>query len=134
MSQPMPVPRQRGDEPTELRPDQLHRRMRRLEYTQLHRLHRLLTRLMVERAIHGFGFEADTLGLHVDQVEDELEHSFAARWSRERPKLLLEEAKWWAEPHDQDRPVYECRTCRLLHSGFPDETIELPFPPRRDRD
>ena len=130
MSQPIPVPRQREDEPTEISPARLRRRMRQVEFDQLVRLHRLLTRLMIERAIHGYADEADTLGKHVEQVEDELE-AFGVAWSRRRPKLLLETATWWAEVHDQDRPAFDCRTCRLLHSGFPDQTIRLPFPPRR---
>ncbi len=121
MPQPNTVPRQQHHEPTELRPDLLRRRTADARYADLIGWHRLVTRGVVQRTIHGFAFESEVLAVQVVSIEEEIEHAFPVRWSRVRPRLLKEEAEWWGEWHDDD--VLDCRTCRLLNAGNLDEQM-----------
>jgi hypothetical protein len=85
--------------------------------------YRLLSRLVIERRKHHLPDDADTLARQVVLVEEELEHCYPGRWSRLHPRLLLEEAGWWAEDHDDD--LLSCRSCHLQNGMVPDR-IDLP--------
>lgn len=91
---------------------------------------RLLSRLVVERTKHHLPDDADTLARQAVLVEEELEHCFPTRWPQLHPQLLLEEADWWAEEHDDD--MLSCRACRL-QNGIASERIDVPLPRRPSR-
>lgn len=100
------VPRQRNRP----RPPLL-RHLREQDWRTLVGTYRLLSRLVVERSKHHQVDEADDYARQAKAVEEELERLFALRWPRRRPDLLLEQASWWGEPHEQD-PL-NCRFCQL---------------------
>jgi hypothetical protein len=103
------------------------RQQREQDWKTLVGTYRLLSRMVVERTKHHRPDDADTLAQQAVLVEEELEHCYPTRWPRLRPQLLLEEARWWAEEHDDD--VISCRACRLQH-GIASERIDVPAPRR----
>jgi hypothetical protein len=105
------------------------RQLREQDWKTLLGTYQLLSRLVVERAKHHLADDADTLARQAVLVQEELGHCYPARWPRLRPQLLLEEASWWAEEHDDD--VISCRACRL-QNGIAPEWINVP-PQRRGR-
>ncbi|WP_156118987.1 hypothetical protein [Modestobacter caceresii] len=118
-----PVPRQRNQS----RPPLL-RHLREQEWRTMVGTYRLLSRLIVERSKHHLVDEADDYARQATAVEEELERLFALRWARRRPNLLLEQARWWSEPHEDD-PL-NCRFCQLQIGNAPERTSLSPL--RRD--
>lgn len=114
------VPRQRGRS----RPPLL-RQLREQSWRTTVGTFRLLSRLVVELTKHHRIDEADDYARQATAVEEELEHLFPIRWARRRPELLLEQARWWAEPHDED--AVSCRSCQLRLGG-PSDRTSLPPP------
>jgi hypothetical protein len=105
------------------------RQLREQDWRTLIGTYRLLSRLTVERSRHHRIDEADTLARQAAAVEEELEHAYPFRWPRCRPALLLEQAAWWREPHNDD-PLH-CRTCQM-QAGMPGERIDLPVQRRTE--
>jgi hypothetical protein len=103
VARPVPGPRGRSRSP-------LLRQLREQDWRTLIGTYRLLSRLVVERSKHHLVDEADDCARQATAVEEELERLFAFRWARRRPELLLEQARWWAEPHEDD-PL-SCRSCQ----------------------
>ena len=116
---PRAVPRQRGRSTS-----QLLRQLREQDWRTLVETYRLLCRLVVEHTKHHQVDAADDVARQAATVEQELEDLFASRWARRRPDLLLEQARWWAEPHEADDQT--CRACQLLPADMSAVTSELP--------
>lgn len=112
------VPRQRGV-PRPLSARQLRER----DWATLVSTYRLLTRLVIERTKHRLPDDADTLAEQAVLVEEELEHRYPVWWPRAHPRLLLQEADWWAEEHDED--LLACRAC-WYQSGAGTDRIDIP--------
>ncbi|MQA35292.1 hypothetical protein [Modestobacter roseus] len=104
------------------------RQRREQDWKTLVGTYRLLSRLVVERTKHRFADSADTLARQAVLVEEELEHCYPTRWPRLHPQLLLEEAEWWAEEHDDE--VISCTACRL-QNGVAGDRLETLLPRRR---
>lgn len=88
---------------------------------------RLLSRLVVERTKHHLPDDADALARQAVLIEEELQNDFPTRWPLLHPQLLLEEATWWAEEHDDD--LLNCRSCQL-QNGIASERIDVTRPRR----
>ncbi|WP_141437061.1 hypothetical protein [Blastococcus aggregatus] len=86
-----------------------------------------MSRLVVERTKHRLPDDADALARQAVLIEAELEHDFPTRWPLLHPQLLLEEATWWAEEHDDD--LLSCRSCQL-QNGIASERIDVIRPHR----
>jgi hypothetical protein len=114
------VPLQRGTAPR-----LSSRQLREQDWATLVSTYRLLSRLVIERTKHVLPDDADTLAEQAVLVEEELEHSYPVRWPRLHPRLLLEEATWWAEDHDED--ILDCRAC-WYQGGMATERIYVPRP------
>jgi hypothetical protein len=106
----------------------LLRHLREQDWRTLVGTYRLLSRLAVERSKHHQVDEADDYARQARAVEEELERLFALRWARRRPDLLLEQACWWGESHEED-PL-SCRFCQLQQGDTAER--RSPWPLRRD--
>ena len=119
-SRPMPRQRSRPQPP-------LLRQLREQDWRTLVGTYRLLSRLVVERTKHHLPDDADALARQAVLIEEELQNDFPTRWPLLHPQLLLEEATWWAEEHDDD--LLNCRSCQL-QNGIASERIDVTRPRR----
>lgn len=102
------------------------RQLRERDWDTLVNTRRLLSRLAVERVKHRLPDDADTLMEQAVLIEEQLEHCYPIRWPRLHPRLLLEEAAWWAEDGHAEE-LLDCQAC-WYQGGVATDRIDVPRP------